>query len=438
MNRFQEIVRKNGPLLIVALISIAFYEVLEHFGQVFTAFQNAFNLLMPFWVGIGLAWLLDIPTRKLQEKWIKRRSLAVLVVLVCVGILLWLLGVIVVPQVRDSIIDFMNNFSDYSDNLLATIKGLPFSQALDMKNLEDILGDWQKLSEQIVEWFGDYSKNIFEYGKAIGHTLYEAVIAFAAMLFILLDKDHLVAEIKMVSRALFSETVYNELLRIWHLSDKMLSGFLLGKFADSLIVGLITAVTMLIFKMPLASLISMIVCVTNIIPVAGPFIGGGIGAVILLLVSPKSVIPFLIMILIIQQLDGNIIGPKILGDRVGLPTIWSLFAIVIGGKIGGPVGMVLGVPIFAVFYTLVKDFVEKQLIKKGATEMIEEAGVLTTEEILQEPDQNGKNTKEDKSKKERKSLFHKKKKQEQEQDVNETNNEDEKYDLKDEAEDEAE
>jgi len=411
MNRFQEIVRKNGPLLIVALISIAFYEVLEHFGQVLTAFQNAFNLLMPFWVGIGLAWLLDIPTRKLQEKWIKRRSLAVLVVLVCVGILLWLLGVIVVPQVRDSIIDFMNNFSDYSDNLLATIKELPFSQALDMKNLEEVLGDWQKLSEQIVEWFGDYSKNIFEYGKAIGHTLYEAVIAFAAMLFILLDKDHLVAEIKMVCRALFSETVYNELLRIWHLSDKMLSGFLLGKFADSLIVGLITAVTMLIFKMPLASLISVIVCITNIIPVAGPFIGGGIGAVILLLVSPKSVIPFLIMILIIQQLDGNIIGPKILGDRVGLPTIWSLFAIVIGGKIGGPVGMVLGVPIFAVFYTLVKEFVEKQLIKKGATEMIEEAGVLTTEEILQESDNSGK-------KKERKSLFRKKKRKEPKQDAN--------------------
>ncbi len=411
MNRFQEIVRKNGPLLIVALISIAFYEVLEHFGQVLTAFQNAFNLLMPFWVGIGLAWLLDIPTRKLQEKWIKRRSLAVLVVLVCVGILLWLLGVIVVPQVRDSIIDFMNNFSDYSDNLLATIKELPFSQALDMKNLEEVLGDWQKLSEQIVEWFGDYSKNIFEYGKAIGHTLYEAVIAFAAMLFILLDKDHLVAEIKMVFRALFSETVYNELLRIWHLSDKMLSGFLLGKFADSLIVGLITAVTMLIFKMPLASLISVIVCITNIIPVAGPFIGGGIGAVILLLVSPKSVIPFLIMILIIQQLDGNIIGPKILGDRVGLPTIWSLFAIVIGGKIGGPVGMVLGVPIFAVFYTLVKEFVEKQLIKKGATEMIEEAGVLTTEEILQESDNSGK-------KKERKSLFRKKKRKEPKQDAN--------------------
>lgn len=411
MNRFQEIVRKNGPMLIVALISIAFYEVLEHFGQVLTAFQNAFNLLMPFWVGIGLAWLLDIPTRKLQEKWIKRRSLAVLVVLVCVGILLWLLGVIVVPQVRDSIIDFMNNFSDYSDNLLATIKELPFSQALDMKNLEEVLGDWQKLSEQIVEWFGDYSKNIFEYGKAIGHTLYEAVIAFAAMLFILLDKDHLVAEIKMVCRALFSETVYNELLRIWHLSDKMLSGFLLGKFADSLIVGLITAVTMLIFKMPLASLISVIVCITNIIPVAGPFIGGGIGAVILLLVSPKSVIPFLIMILIIQQLDGNIIGPKILGDRVGLPTIWSLFAIVIGGKIGGPVGMVLGVPIFAVFYTLVKEFVEKQLIKKGATEMIEEAGVLTTEEILQESDNSGK-------KKERKSLFRKKKRKEPKQDAN--------------------
>lgn len=384
MNRLQEIVRKNGPILIVALISIAFYEVLEHFGQVLSTFQNAVSLLMPFFVGLGFAWLLDIPTRKLQEKWIKRRWLAVLVVLVCVGIVLWLLGVIVVPQVRDSIVDFVNDFPEYSANLLVTIKELPFSQALDMEYLESVLGDWQKLSEQIVVWVGDSSKNIFEYGIAIGHRVYEAVIAFAAMLFIMLDKDHLVAEIKMVCRAIFADSVYEELLRIWHLSDKMLSGFLLGKFADSLIVGLITAVVMLIFRMPLASLISVIVCLTNIIPVAGPFIGGGVGAVLLLLVSPKSVIPFLIMILIIQQLDGNIIGPKILGDRVGLPTIWSLFAIVIGGKIGGAVGMVLGVPVFAVFYTLAKELVEKQLIKKGAADMIVEAGVLTTDEILEE------------------------------------------------------
>jgi predicted PurR-regulated permease PerM len=164
----------------------------------------------------------------------------------------------------------------------------------------------------------------------------------------------------------------------------MLSDFLLGKFADSVVIAAITAIVMAIFRMPLVALISVIVGITNMVPVAGPFIGGGIGGVIILLVSPKSLIPFLIMILAIQQLDGNIIGPKILGDRVGLPTIWTLFAIIVGGKLFGIVGMVLGVPIFAVIYTLVKEFVEKQLKKKGEVELLEQSGIQTLDDMLPE------------------------------------------------------
>lgn len=382
MNQFQNMLKKTGPWLLTALVAITFYEVLEHFQSVLNICDKVISILMPFFVGIALAWLLDIPTRKLQEKLIKKRAIAVIVVLIGVGLLIWLLVAMVVPQVRDSATDFAKNLSMYFDNLMNLLEKLPLSEKWNFDNLKSFLSNWENISKQLFDWVGNYSGSIFEYGVAIGQGLISAIISIAAMLFIMFDKDHLLTQIKMVARATLSENLYNESLRIWHLADKMLSGFLMGKMADSIVIAAITAIVMSIFQMPLVALISVIVGITNMIPVAGPFIGGGIGGVIILLVSPKSLIPFLIMILAIQQLDGNIIGPKILGDTVGLPTVWTLFAIVVGGKLFGIVGMVLGVPIFAVIYTLIKEFVEKQLKKKGETKLLEGPGIVTVDEIL--------------------------------------------------------
>jgi predicted PurR-regulated permease PerM len=264
------------------------------------------------------------------------------------------------------------------------LEKLPIADRLNIEGLKLAFADWEHLWKQLSSWAETYSGSIFAYGKAIGQGVVSAIVALAAMIFILLDKNHLLAQINMLLCAITPENVYKETLRIWRLADRMLSDFLLGKFADSVVIAAITAIVMAIFRMPLVALISVIVGITNMVPVAGPFIGGGIGGVIILLVSPKSLIPFLIMILAIQQLDGNIIGPKILGDRVGLPTIWTLFAIIVGGKLFGIVGMVLGVPIFAVIYTLVKEFVEKQLKKKGEIELLEQSGIQTLDDMLPE------------------------------------------------------
>lgn len=387
MNQFQNMLKKTGPWLLTALLAITFYEVLEHFQSVVEVFRNVISIIMPFLVGIAFAWLLDIPVRKLQEKLIKKRGIAVFVVLICVGLLLWLLVAMVVPQVRDSAADFSYNMSTYIDNLINLLQKLPLSKKLNFDSLESFLSSWESLSQQLFDWLSSYSGDIFEYGKAIGQGVISSIIALAAMLFILLDKNHLLAQVKKFGRAVLPENFYKESIRIWHLSDKMLSDFLMGKFLDSLVIGIITAIVMSIFRMPLVALISVIVGITNVIPVAGPFIGGGIGGVIILLVSPKSLIPFLIMILAIQQLDGNIIGPKILGDTVGLPTIWTLFAIVVGGKLFGIAGMVLGVPVFAVIYTLIKEFVEKQLRKKGAYDMLDDSGAVPADEVPQDAEE---------------------------------------------------
>ena len=145
----------------------------------------------------------------------------------------------------------------------------------------------------------------------------------------------------------------------------MLGGFISGKLIDSTIIGILTFICMSIMKMDFVALISVVVGVTNIIPFFGPFIGAIPSALLLLVAAPRQVIPFVIFIFILQQFDGNILGPKILGDSTGLSPFWVMFAIFVGGGMFGFAGMILGVPIFAVIYSLVRDFVNYLLERRG-------------------------------------------------------------------------
>ncbi|MDU3724138.1 MAG: AI-2E family transporter, partial [Clostridium celatum] len=152
------------------------------------------------------------------------------------------------------------------------------------------------------------------------------------------------------------------------------SRFLGGKILDSFIIGILTFVILTIFKMPYILLISVIVGVTNIIPFFGPFIGGIPAAIIILFVSPIQALWFILIIVVIQQIDGNIIGPKILGDSIGISAFWILFSLLVATKFMGFAGMVIGVPLFAIFYSIIKELIEDKLAKKGLPIETEEYG----------------------------------------------------------------
>jgi len=143
------------------------------------------------------------------------------------------------------------------------------------------------------------------------------------------------------------------------------SKFIGGKILDSAIIGILTFIILTIFKMPYVLLISVIIGVTNIIPFFGPFIGGIPSAIIILFASPIQALWFIIIIIVIQQIDGNIIGPKILGDSIGISAFWILFSLLVAAKFMGVVGMIIGVPLFAIIYSIIKEVVEDKLRKKG-------------------------------------------------------------------------
>ena len=181
-------------------------------------------------------------------------------------------------------------------------------------------------------------------------------------------KESFAKQSKKILYAILPETPYRRTLRAVAEADRIFSGFVRGKLLDSLIIGILCFICCSIFKFPYTPIISVFVGVTNIIPIFGPFLGAIPSAFLILLVSPKQCLYFILFIIALQQFDGNILGPKILGKSTGISSFWVIVAIVVGGGFGGVLGMFLGVPIFACISSLVNWFTNRSLTKKGVTD----------------------------------------------------------------------
>ena len=184
-------------------------------------------------------------------------------------------------------------------------------------------------------------------------------------IYLLIDKEKFFALGKKVTASLFNEKHTRVILDLAKRTNLTFGRFIGGKIVDSAIIGVLTFIILTIFKMPYVLLISVIIGITNVIPFFGPFIGAIPSAIIILFVSPIQAIWFLVIVLVIQQVDGNIIGPKILGDSIGISAFWILFSILVAGKLFGLVGMIIGVPMFALIYSIIKDVIEARLKYKG-------------------------------------------------------------------------
>ena len=207
----------------------------------------------------------------------------------------------------------------------------------------------------------NFTLGIFGFVLALKNFLLGIIVS----IYLLLSKETLLAQVKKTILALFNKKTCEKTFMIYHKSNGLFIGFITGKIIDSLIIGILCFIGMTIFKMPYSVLISVIIGVTNIIPFFGPFIGAIPSALLILLAKPSFLLPFLIFVFVLQQFDGNILGPRILGDSTGLPAFWVLFSIFLGGGLFGFVGMLLGVPTFALVYALFRTFIEHRLESKN-------------------------------------------------------------------------
>ena len=229
---------------------------------------------------------------------------------------------------------------------------------------------YKNISSTIVGWFStDNLEHLFlivrEGVFSTLKTIYNLVIGFVIAIYVLFDKEKFKGQIKKILYALFDSKKVENILDNAKSTDKVFGDFFNAKLIDSFIVGIICFIGMVIFKMPYATMISVIVGVTNIIPYFGPYIGAIPSALIILLVDPGMCLWFLLFIFVLQQFDGSILGPKILGSKTGLSSFWVLFSLLIFGSIFGVVGMILGVPIFSIIYSVINNsFSDTDRLKK--------------------------------------------------------------------------
>ena len=358
--------------LFVVCVGIAFYLFLSNFDEVRLRLNSLGKVIQPFVAGFALAYLLNIPASYLEKNFFTRfkfrRMLSILTAYLLAVLLLAVLLSSVVPQVVQSVVDLVNNSEGYINNLNATALWLSDRFGLDQRELEPLLISYQDLLRQAASLITAALPQLLDFGMAVGNGLVTALTAVISSVYMLTSKHALIGQMRRVTYALLSRDKADRVLRISRQANEVFSGFIAGKIIDSAIIGVLCFAGMTIFRMQYALLISVVVGVTDVIPFFGPFIGAIPSIMILLIVDPWDALYFGIFVLALQQFDGNILGPKILGDSTGLSPIWVLVAIIVGGGLFGFAGMLLGVPTFAVLYALTREWVTDRLRARGLDE----------------------------------------------------------------------
>lgn len=380
---FRKGLRQAAVYIFVIFVTVLFIFILFKW----TAIKNAFGVLMgilaPVIFGLVIAYILmpvvNFIQRQLSElsffkKWTEKKrgnmvrgiSVAFTIVL-AIGIVV-ILGYMVVPQLVISVSQIIYRFPSYTRRVAEWFEYMQADGQLsdDIQNLikqgMELFQTWMKndLYPRIMDGINVFTSsmmNIFGF-------FYNTVIGIIISIYVLMSTETFTGQSKKITYALFKPDMANAVIDVVRHSNQIFSGFIIGKLIDSAIIGVVCFIVLNLIHMPYAMLVSVIVGVTNIIPFFGPYIGAIPSVLLISLTDLKQGIIFLVFIIILQQIDGNILGPKILGNSTGLSPFWVIFAILLGGGLFGFPGMLLGVPVFAVIYYLVKTFIEYMLYKK--------------------------------------------------------------------------
>ena len=377
-------------LFLVIVAAIAIYFIISNADEIFSAIGNYIGILRPVVYGCVIAYILN-PLMKTFQEWMVRFAerkgkrvsdkkkgfftgisitLSLVFGIVVIIVLCWM----IIPQLLSSITSLTNNLpgkvNEYYHMLNESIRNNKYlADTLQEVALSATEYIDQMLTEGFLPWLQSEllpSVNMVAVQFANGvigvlNVLYNLFIGIIVAIYVLASKETFSAQSKKLVYGIFKKEHADVIIHYVKVSHGMFSGFIIGKIVDSTIIGIICFFLMTVMGLPYALLISVIIGVTNVIPVFGPYIGAVPSALLILIVNPMQALYFIIMLIILQQLDGNIIGPAILGESTGLSAFWVLFSILLFGGLWGIVGMIAGVPLFAVIYRIISDFINWKL-----------------------------------------------------------------------------
>ena len=354
--------------------SLMVYFLFNKIGYIVGFIDKIVNILSPVIIGILFACLLNPIVKNIEYLFNKNRKignnkklvrvLGITITYLIVIIFIFLLIRFFIPSLLDSINLMINNFPNYIDKVSEFLRDVCEKYNINTKYIDEYSTDINELIKRnVVPNIDVIIDNLASGISSVIKWIINGVLSIIISIYLIYDKELFINGIDKILKAYSNEKIYNDIVSIAKYTYKIFGGFMVAKVIDSLIIGVITFILLNIFNIPYSLLISVIVCVTNIIPFFGPFIGAIPSGVLLLMISPAKAIEFGVLIFIIQQFDGNILGPKLIGNKIGIKSFWVLFAIILFGGLFGFVGMILAVPLFACTYEFMKAKEEKRLNK---------------------------------------------------------------------------
>lgn len=378
MDLNKENMKKMRELIVFTIILLI---ALWNYKLLFEWIGFAFGIVTPFLIGGGIAFVLNVPMSFFEEtlfgnKRVKEKKLAkrlarplslVLTIVAVIGVVV-LVMFVVIPELAQTVLSLGKTIQAFVPEAQHFLEELFTDNSEIRAWLNNLDVDLDKLLDSVIAFFRNGAGNVLNSAVyAIGSIVNGVttfVIAFVFACYILLQKEKLGVQVKKVMHAFLKEKWEKRCLKVCTLTSKTFSNFLTGQCLEALILGSMFFVAMSLFKMPYALLVGVLVAFTALIPIFGAFIGCVVGAFLILMVDPLQALFFVIMFLVLQQIEGNLIYPKVVGNSVGLPSIWVLAAVTIGGSLMGVVGMLIFIPLVSVVYTLFRESVYKRLEQK--------------------------------------------------------------------------
>ena len=373
---------KVKKVIFTGLVLIVAYFALYHIDKLWGGLKYLVNVFMPFILGAAIAFVLNVPLRWIERGLFKnrekysgrtwnglRRALALVITILGAFVLLALLIYMVAPQLADTVSQLVRQIPPGIKNISNWAEEAFNKYPVIQEIIEELAESWQEILESLTASIKTAVNGALEGGinavTGIVSGVVNFLIGFIFSLYILVQKEKLGLQAKKILYAFFDVKFAKEILEVAELSSKTFSNFISGQCVEAMILGLMFGVSMLLLGLPYASLISVLIGALSLIPIVGAFIGCGIGVLLILLVSPMKALIFLGLFLVLQQIEGNLIYPKVVGGSVGLPGIWVLVSVTVGGTLFGVKGMVVVIPLVSVCYALFRRYIYKKLEEKG-------------------------------------------------------------------------
>lgn len=371
-------IRMKNAFILIAFAIILMWS-LDNIEALWNIVLGILAVASPFIIGISIAFIMNVPMRFFEKKLFKklpvklRRPISYIITLLLFIFIIFITLFMVIPEFYNSIQEIANGIPQVWENLVNWIDNARITENQYVNNLvERISISWEEIEKQGISFVSSrasqWLQSTFAVATSLVGTITSVVIGFVFSIYILFQKEKLISQVRRISLALFSMKTHNKLIYLANLTNKAFSNFLSGQLLEAIILGSMFFIAMKIFKFPFAIVISILVGITSFVPIVGAFIGAAIGTLFILVEDLQMAFWFVIMFLIIQQIEGNLIYPNVAGKTVGLPAMWVLVAVTLGGSLFGVMGIILFVPLGTILYTLIKVFVENRLEEKNISQ----------------------------------------------------------------------